>query len=63
MKTKNLVTLLAFSLLLVVSGIHYGCSTTGNSTATKQKPERAYTSLLDMLREQGKFKQIKKSTY
>ncbi len=52
MKTKNLVTLLAFSLLLVVSGIHYGCSTTGNSTATKQKPERAYTSLLDMLREQ-----------
>ena len=52
MKTKNLATLLAFSLLLVVSGSHYSCSTAGNSSATKQKSERAYTSLLDMLREQ-----------
>ena len=52
MKTKNFVTLLAFSLLLVLSGIHYGCTSSGASTATKQRPERAYTSLLDMLREQ-----------
>jgi len=50
MKTKNVITLIALSLLFIVSAIPYGCTTTGSSTAANQKPERAYTDLLDVLR-------------
>lgn len=50
MKTENVFTLFALSLLLIITGIPYGCSTSGPSAASKQKPERAYTDLLDILR-------------
>ncbi len=52
MITKSTFIQLVTSLLIIVSVIHYGCSTSGPSTASNQKPARAYTSLIDILREE-----------
>jgi TonB-dependent SusC/RagA subfamily outer membrane receptor len=52
MITKNAFIQIAIALIVLVSGIPFGCTSSGASSTTKQRPERAYTSLIDMLREQ-----------
>ena len=52
MITKNTFIQIAIALIVLVSGIPYGCTTSGASSTTNARPERAYTSLIDMLREQ-----------
>ncbi len=52
MITKNTFIQIAIALIVLVSGIPYGCTSSGASSTTNARPERAYTSLIDMLREQ-----------
>lgn len=52
MKNKILLSIVILPLLLLVSGIQYSCSTSGQATTTKPKAERVYLTLLDRLREE-----------
>jgi len=55
MITKNTFIQIAIALIVLVSGIPYGCTSSGASSTTNARPERAYTSLIDMLREQPRL--------
>ncbi len=52
MFTKNTFLQIAISLLIIVSGVPYGCTSSGPSTTSNARSQRAYTSLIDMLREE-----------